>query len=221
MSFQKIAGISGIAFAVLLVVNFLAPGTPEAADASAADIAKYLADHGGGIKFAQAAGMLGTVPAVFWGVGLLARLRAAGGEGSAWGLVGLVGLVMSGVFVTIAGFIQIPFVVSDSLLEDTVMVVNMWQLAFVLGAAVFMGLAVLLLGYCCGGLRCGVGASWLNYLGIVGGVLALVGGIWPAGSAEASPVSLAGLGGFLVFIVFALVSGIEMVRTPAAVDAGT
>jgi hypothetical protein len=217
MSFQKLAGIGGIVFAVLLVVNFVAPGSPEAADASAADIAKYLADNEGGIKFAQAAGILGTIPAIFWGVGIASRLRAAGGDGPAWGLVGLLGLIMSGVIVTVSGLLQIPFVVSESLLEDTVLLVNAWQLFYVLSAGVVMGLGVMFLGYCGGGLRLGVGARWLNGLGLLGAVCAVVGSVWPAGFADASPISYVGIGAFLIFILFTLVTGIEMVReAPAA-----
>lgn len=220
MSFQKIAGVAGIVAAVLFVVNFLAQGQPEAADASAADIVKYAVDNSGGIKLAMGAGTVLLLPLLFWGAGVMGRLRDAGGEGAAWGATGYGALVLAGALVASANLIWLPIVVTPGVRGDDSLVSFIWASVYVIGAAAFVALGTVLLAFSCGGLRCGVGARWLNWLGIVGGVLAVVGGAWPEASAKGDVLSVVGIGGYLVFVLWVLITGIELVRaSPAAAAA--
>lgn len=220
MSFQKIAGVAGIVAALLFVVNFLAQGQPEAADASAADIVKYAVDNSGGIKLAMGAGTVLLLPLLFWGAGVMGRLRDAGGEGAAWGATGYGALVLAGALFASANLIWLPIVVTPGVRGDDSLVAFMWASVYVIGAAAFVAIAAVLLAFSCGGLRCGVGARWLNWLGIVGGVVALIGGAWPEASAKGDLLGAVGIPGYLIFVVWVLITGIELVRaSPAAAAA--
>jgi hypothetical protein len=217
MSFQKVAGISGIVFAALLVVNAIGGGSPPAADASAAEILDYLKDTETGLQIAVGAGSIGIVFAILWAGGLLDRLRSSGDpEARGWATAALIGFIITGTFATLSTLVQAVLVSGTDLLGEGTLI-GLWRLSTALFAIVGAASAAFLLSLGMAGLRAGVAPKWLNYVILVGAAISFIAGVSPTAVADGSPIGFAAFGGLLTLILYVLLTGMEMVReAPAA-----
>ena len=215
MSFHRAAGISGILFGVLLLVGLLVGGSPPAADASAAKIVQYVADHEGALKLAAGAASLGGLFAIIWIVGAFERLRAGDDTARSWALVAIVGVVLTGGLAAATNGVTAVLVAGGRGLGDGT-VLALWKTTWVDTAFLGAFLGVALLGFGLAGLRAGVGAKWLNYLVLVGAAASIVGAAAPTEVAGGSPLGFAVFLAYLIFILFVVVSSIEMLRAPEA-----
>ncbi len=213
MAFNKLAGVSGLVFGVLLLVSGLAGGSPPAGDASVAKILSYVADHEGGIKLAMVAASLSGFFAILWLVATFTRLRDAGGEARSWALVGLVGVVMTGVMSALTNGVSAIVVAGGAALDEAT-VVGLWKTTWVDTAFLAAFLAAGLLGFGMAGVRGKVGPVWLGYVAVAGAVLALIGSVAPVEVANGSALGFGAFLGFLALILCVLVSSVSLLRSP-------
>jgi hypothetical protein len=100
---ERYAAVGGFLFVVLNVIGALLPGTPPAADDSAAKITEYFRDHTGAIEAAQVflgVGMIGLV----WWFGSLWRMMVRAEDGRPrMAIVALLGLAVSAGLVLLSG----------------------------------------------------------------------------------------------------------------------
>jgi hypothetical protein len=213
MAFRKVAGASGLVFGVLLLVSAFAGGSPPAGDASVANILSYVADHEGGIKLAMVAGSLSGFFAILWLVATFSRLRDGGGEARSWALVGLVGVVMTGVMAALTNGVSAIVVAGGAALDEAT-VIALWKTTWVDTSFLAAFLAAGLLGFGMAGVRGKVGPVWLGYVAVVGAVLALVGSIAPVEVANGSALGIGAFLGYLLFTLYVLVSSVSLLRSP-------
>jgi hypothetical protein len=178
--FERWAPIAGIAFVVLMVVGSMLIGDVPAPDASAQEIATYLADSGNHTR--------NIIGAYLWVIGALAfvwflvRLRndlrrAEGGTGSLSSLTFAAGVAFAAVWmVSAVVFAAVPFAIElrDAPISDHDLVTLLpatGRLLLLLGAG-FAGLLVVL-ATSLAILRTGVFPRWLAWLGIVAAIVLL------------------------------------------------
>jgi hypothetical protein len=77
---ERYAAVGGIVFVVMNVIGALLPGSPPAADASAAKITEYFKDHTGAIEAAQIFLGVGVIGLVWW-FGSLWRMMVRAEDG--------------------------------------------------------------------------------------------------------------------------------------------
>jgi hypothetical protein len=175
--------LTGILFAVLLIVSFIVVGQPKDADHPAEEIANWYSDNKDAAELGAFLGTLAALPLIFFGGYLRKVFEGAGPMLAALPLVGLA-------IVGVAGAIDnmLVFVSAEAVDDITAPQIQTIQaifdndfLPFTLGIMVFnwsVGFAVL---------RSGALPKWLGWWGIVAGVVSLAGPIGFVG------VPLAGL----------------------------
>jgi hypothetical protein len=97
MRFQRLAGIAGLVFVVMLVANGALLGSQPTAGDDLDEVRDYVTTDIGMHKTALFIGMLGFVAAVLFFAGIIAKLRASDAEhDEGWGIVALLGAVLLG-----------------------------------------------------------------------------------------------------------------------------
>jgi hypothetical protein len=179
--FERWAPIAGIAFVILMVVGSMLISDVPAPDATAQQIADYLADSGNHTR--------NIIGAYLWVIGALAFLwflvrlrddirRAEGGTGSLASLVFGAGVTFTAVWlVSAAAFVAVPYAIElmDAPISDPDLVrllPSTGRLLLLHGAG-FAGLLVVL-ATSVASFRTGVFPRWLAWLGIVAAIVLLL-----------------------------------------------
>lgn len=111
MKSDRLAPLSGIVFVVLLILGIVVvSGNTPSIDDSASKIATYYADHKAKETIAVILVGLSAVFLTIFAVSLRNNLRGAGGEGSAWPTVALIGGVVSVAGIFFAGAVHLALV---------------------------------------------------------------------------------------------------------------
>lgn len=165
--------LTGILFAVLLIVSFIVQGEPKAADKSANEVAQWYIDNKDSAEISAFIGTVAAVPLIFFGAYLRKVLDGAGSTLAILPLIGLTIVGIGGAFDNMLMFAAAERA-NDIPAESVRTIQAIWDndfLPFFLGIMVFLwsvGIAVL---------RTGALPKWLGWLAIVGGVISLAGPI--------------------------------------------
>jgi hypothetical protein len=165
--------LTGLLFAVLLIVSIIIQGEPKGADKPANEVAQWYIDNKDSVELASFIGTVAAVPLIFFGAYLR---KVLAGAGSALAVLPLVGLAIVGIGGAIDNMLLFATAerANDVPAESVRTIQVIWDndfLPFFLGIMVFnwsVGIAVL---------RTGALPKWLGWLAIAGGVISLAGPI--------------------------------------------
>src|SRR3954452_12188235 len=207
---ERWAPLSGIVFFLLTIPTLFLPAkAPPNAEDPAAKWAAFVQDHRTAYLVAMCLSGLAVVAFLVFLASLATRLRAANEE-----LLALValggGLVTSSVWYVWLSFEGVLAWTSPSGIDPTVV-------KTLLAAADFafpFPIAALAAATSFGALRSTIWPKWLSYIGLVGAVWLLVGGMAMARNGFFAPTSGARLTGWAFFFLWALVASVVMLRRP-------
>lgn len=224
MSFRRVAGWAGVVAMIAFVVgSFMVPQPPAIGDSAttAAKISSFYSDHHAGLWTASLVLGLGFALIVVWAAGLWAATagaeRAAGEAWAIAGLVGVGGVVILGVLSTA---INDALALLDGLPGDPGTVAALYGINNAVAALTGVVAIPAVVGFSLAGARAGLMPAWLVALGLVGAFLSAIG--TPAAFVTSTTLwAFIGLAGFLVAMVWILVTAILMARasSPAATEA--
>jgi hypothetical protein len=165
--------LTGILFAVLLIISFIVTGEPKGADKSADEVAQWYIDNKDSAEIGAFIGTVAAVPLIFFGAYLRKVLE---GAGPMLAILPLIGLAIVGVGAAVDNMLLFATAErADDIPAESVRTIQaIWDndfLPFFLGIMVFnwsVGFAVL---------RTGALPKWLGWLAIAGGVISLAGPI--------------------------------------------
>jgi hypothetical protein len=222
MGFTRLAGVSALAFAGIVMATNVALGAtdwPLDADTEPGEVAKYFAEHEAVVGVEVAASLLNIVLIVIFGAGAFAMIRARE-RGAAWSVVGLAGIAfMPPMFVGVVALRAALIAGHD---PDGVL----FDLHNALFTVVGVGLSTILLGFSVGGMRTATIRRWHGYLGVISALLMLVSAMLTPVTVGKAPSGLGviGLVGFVGWLVWLATFGIVLVkgeRTMAATPVAT
>lgn len=217
MSFQRIAGIAGIVFVALLVVNGVMLGDQPYVNDSIADVRSYVGSDESMHKTGLFIGMLVLPFAVLFFAGLVARLRASDiAHAEGWSVVTLLGAVLFGASAGVGDVLYATTVFRGGEGLDDATLRVLWDGQNIAYASMGIALTALALGVAVPVLERGLWPFWYGLLTLVAaalGVVTLIGVISDTSSAWLFI-------GFITFGVWTLVTGVLMVVTAAAATAG-
>jgi hypothetical protein len=199
--------LTGILFAVLLIISFIVQGSPKGADHSANEVKQWYLDNKDAAELSAFIGAVAAGVLIFYG-GYLRKVFA--GAGPMLAVLPLIGLTVVAVGGTIDGFILFATAerAKDLPPESVRTLQALWDNDFLplfLGALVFnwaVGFAVL---------RSDVLPKWLGWWGIAFGVISLAGPLGFVGS----------LGAALWIIISSIVLSMRARSTPAPAQPAT
>jgi hypothetical protein len=163
---ERYAAVGGVVFVILNIIGAVLPGTPPAADDSAAKITEYFQDHTGAIEAAQIFLGVGVIGLVWW-FGSLWRMMVRAEDGrprmaivALLGLAAAAGLVLLSGALTSATALRIDDVGEGARFNYVFASVVIATAGF--GIVAFLG-AVCALNY-----RTNFMPQWITYLGWLG-----------------------------------------------------
>jgi hypothetical protein len=171
--------VTGLGFAVLLIISFIVSGEPKGADHPPAEIAKWYSDNKDTAEIGSFIGAVAGAFLIFFGAYL--RKVFEPGAGLMLSILPLIGVAIVAIGATIDGLLMFAAAeaVDDIPAAEIQTIQAIWDndfLPFILGVIVFnwsVGLAVL---------RSGALPKWLGWWAIVAGVVSLAGPIGFAGA---------------------------------------
>lgn len=217
MRFLRIAGFAGIGFTLVLIVAnifLLSSGFPAPSEVvEPGRLAEITAGSESTLRGASAFLPVTWLLASIWAAGVFAA--QSGGDrtrGEAWSLLGLAGVLLQNV--TFAGVEAIRLALTAVESSDTL--AGLWTLynGFFGFNQVFLALA--LLGFSVSGLRGRTIPRWHAAIGLTGAA-ALLASATASPLATVNPLSLPGLVGWLLWVVWIAVYSVAMLRGRLAV----
>jgi hypothetical protein len=181
--------LTGILFAVLLLVSFIVAGEPKSADKPADEVAQWYLDNKDSAEIGAFIGTVAAAALIFFGAYLRKVLSAAEGEPSMLPILALIGLSI----VAVGGAIDNMLLFATAERADDIPAASVqtiqaiWDNDFmplILGVIVFnwaVGISVL---------RSGVLPKWMGWAAVVFGVLSLAG-----------PISFIGVAGAALWVI--------------------
>jgi hypothetical protein len=207
---ERWAPFSGVIFVGLTIPTlFLPPKSPPGAGAPAAEWGLFVQDHRSALLASVCLSGLAVVAFMFFLGTLATRLRAAGQELLAAVAFGA-GFVTASVWYVWLSFEGVLAWTSPNGLDPTVV-------KTLLAAADFafpFPVAALVVASSLAAWRSATLPTWLSYVGLVGGLWVVIGGLAMARSGFFAPTSGARLTGWAFFFLWALVVSIVLLRKP-------
>lgn len=208
MSFRRMAGIAGIVFFALILVNIFAGGEPPTVKDPVGDVVDYFEDSQ---RLSAVVDQLAGVFIAVFGAGLLSAIWwAQTGGRRAWAVVGLVGLVTTWAAIDSSSALHQALLVNAGDVDENTLNV-LWDASSISFILSNYNAGVFLLGAGMGVLGTAVLPKWLGWFALVGAVLGIASSF---GHGELDAVSgIAGTLSFLagaVLLLFVLISGIVM-----------
>lgn len=212
MSFKRMAGFSGIGFVVFQVVGFLFGGSPPDAEAPAAEIAKYVSDGGNTLKIGAMLTAVATIFIVPFIAGFLVPfLKSDRERGEGFGVTIFGGFLLTGAAAALGGAAVIPLYLRDGSELDAATTRALWDLSTgaygltILSVVIWAGAAAMAI------MKHGLMPRWF---GTFTGVVALTGFTGLAGILTGTTLGMLSFIGYLLVLVWALVTSIVMLREP-------
>jgi hypothetical protein len=168
--------LTGILFAVLLVISFIVAGEPKSADDPPNEIAKWYLDNKDSAEIGAFIGTVAGAVLIFFGAYLRKVLSAAEGEPSMLPVLVLVGLSI----VAVGGAIDNMLLFATAERADDIPATSVqtiqaiWDNDFL---PLFLGVLVFNWSAGISVLRSGALPKWMGWLAIAGGVISLAGPI--------------------------------------------
>ena len=212
---RRIAGLAGIAFAVVTIVGF-ALGDPPVFDDPAADVREFFVD---GDAQVHAATWLAGLAFVFLFLPFAAGLRnllAAAEEADEhmWARLSYTGAVlMTAISLVGLSFHEVLSLgTAESLSDETLVALARFDTVLFL-ALLPWAMALFLVAASIVIIRSGVLARWVGWLGGTGSLMLTVGTLWIFAEDDESALALLAAIGILVLFLWILVAGATMARS--------
>ncbi len=215
LTIQRLAGISGLVFAIATLAGaFMAPIPPDLTAAPAKFLTYYI-DHRSLLLAQELIGILTAVPAFLFLGGLWHRLRAADGE---QGILAPAAIAAFGCLVVMAVIGSawpgaVAYLAGNGLDESSAK--SLTVLSLVIGNATFVPVAVLCLisGYLFAvrGATTGI-PIWAGWLGILAGCVSFAAVFSVGSSALFRPFGVVAIAGFVAFNAYIAILSVFMVR---------
>ena len=212
MSSRRFGGFAGLLFiATVLPANIIlgSTGLPRAG-ASRSEVLGYFADHSVAVGATTALATIAWLALPMYAAGVVAAVR--GHErvsGDSWSLVGLAGTVMqNAIFASVVG---IQAALGVAALSDDV-AWGLWQVHNALFTLNTASLAIVLVSISIGGRRAGLLRGWQHKLGLTSASLLAASAALTAVTLDGHPVSLLGLAGFLMWLVWIAAVSVALLR---------
>ncbi len=175
MSFQRIAGIAGLVFVALMVVNGVLLGDQPVADDGIGAVRSYVSSDESMHKTGIFIGMLILPFAVLFFAGLVARLRESDlAHAEGWGTVTLLGAVLMGATAGLGGVLSATAVFRGGEGLDDATLRALWDGQLVAFASMGIALTILAVGVAVPVLERGLWPMWFGLLSLVVAVLGVV-----------------------------------------------
>ena len=218
MSFQRLAGIAGVVFVALMVLNGALLGDQPVADDSIGQVRSYVSADEGMHKTGFFIGLLVLPVAVLFFAGLVTRIRESDlAHGEGWSVVTLLGAVLLGAAGGVGDVLYGLTIYrgGDGLDDSTLRA--FWDGQGIAYATMGAALTALAVGVAVPVLERGIWPVWYGLLSVlvaVLGIATLVGAVSDTSSAWVFV-------GFLAMAVWTLVTGIVLIVTaPSSATAG-
>lgn len=213
---ERYAAFGGVLFVVLNVIAAAITGKPPAADDSAAEIAKYIADYHGALRAAAVLGGVGSVGLIWWFGSLWRRMADAEGGHPRLAVVSAVGLTLGGgLFLASTAVAAAAALRIDDLGEGSMI---FWVLNLVLLSGAGFGMATHLLATNALAVRTRMFPMWIVAVGMLSGLGFIVSAVIGVSSTSFS-ASIIGIISFLAWSVWILAVSFTMWRTVDAAPA--
>lgn len=211
LSPARAAGVGALGFAMGVFVQnaFLLAGLPDAS-APASEAATWLAENRA--RATAASTVVGlNLPLLLLFVASLRTLARDAQPARLWIDLGTLGVV---VLVALFGVVASTQIASTMLAEGgaTPVFAALWSLHNATFALTFTALGTALLGFSIGAYVARITPAWQRGVGLLGATLLLVAGLANGAVAEGSPILYVGLGGFALWIVWLVATGVRLVR---------
>jgi len=216
---DRVAGIAGLIFFLLVVAGFFTPETPGS-DRSPGDLARILTADLTGHQWSLFFGFLADVAFLVLLAGIWSRLRRAEGPGGMFGaLFGVAGTAFLSVVLVSAGLtlalVEAPAVGADLSALPALAVLDNWA-----GAAVLPASVAMLLGAAGSIVSTRAYPVWLGWFAGVTSVLLLVSvaAVFESSEDETGFLGIIGFASFILMLLWFLAASIVMLlhRTRAA-----
>jgi len=208
MTFRQLCGLKGIAAVVLFAASFVAYGSPPGVDATAAELAEYVADTGG-YQLGNALGALAALAMLVYFTGFVIPFARSDREhGEAYGTVIIASAVVAAASIALAvGQYAVLGNRLDSLDDATVFA--LWDLGGIMFAVAILTVFVAAGAAAVAILRRRIMPRWFAWLSAVVALTGLT-GLLPFFTAGAAAQGI--LVGFVGVLAWILVGGILLVR---------
>lgn len=215
MTFKRLAGIAGVVFVALLVVNgALAGDTPLAGD-SVEEIRDYLSSDSGMHKTSLVIGMVLLPPAVLFFSGVVAKIRVSdAAHGENWATVVLLGAVLLGASAGLGDVLFGATLFRGGEGLDDASLRALWDGQIIAYSSTGIATTAFTAGAAIPTLQHGFWPKWHAALGVVAaalGVLALI-----AVVEDTNGGSMWGFLGFIGMAVWSLATSVLLIREPAS-----
>jgi hypothetical protein len=209
----KVAGMGGLAFALILIIQNVIHAFAPAGGASAADVATHYADHRTLIILTLGLLPFGALSLFLFASGVLGHLQNGSPWTRFWGRLGAIGITLIGALFLLTNVFEIGLAVHASHLADdaalTAALFDLRNAAFGLNLA---AIGISLWGLGLGARHAGLTPSWTFWLVLPGGGLLLTGSGVATLIADGSPLlGVAGIG-FLCWFAWLIVTSVALVR---------
>jgi hypothetical protein len=211
--FDRLAGLAGLGFLVMVVCENVLRGAPPANDSGAAKIIDYYVHNRGRLALTEALFALSVPLLLIYAAGLYRGLRrTVASEPWAW-----IGLGGAHLIVASFGLVFALDVTANASISRLAAEPELAQLLYRLHAGAFV-LNFVVLGVTLGafGLAANTSASqprWLVVIALTGACLLIVAAVPGLAVVEGSPWALLGLGGFICWLAWVAVTSVRMLRS--------
>ena len=207
------AGLAGLGFAVWVAAQNIwigAAGLDPDPDASAPKILEKVVEHQDTYGLRVAMVPIGMVLLLVFLGGAWARLRNGA---PLWARVGILGgVLVAGLFPLVNVPVTALSIGGERFADDPVLVDALWDMHLATFAFTGVVLGVALLGLSLAAVAAGLVPAWFRIVGPIGAAVLVVSSVPVKAAAEGSPATMAGIVGFLVWLVFLAVLGTRMWR---------
>jgi hypothetical protein len=210
----RIWALGGVAFVILLIVAFFAPGaSPPNVDDSFATITKYYVQHHTGILIGDFANVAAILPMLFFLGALWRAVRSSERTGGAAAVVVVIGIVLGGAMVNVGSAIDAGLAFKAAKLLDA----GSTRLAFdVLGttrAYIWFPIVASIVATSMVALRSGFLPRWLAFVGFLTSAVMLI-GTFSAFADTSNILKLLNLIAFILFLVWVLLVSLSLYLRP-------
>ncbi|MFN2594697.1 MAG: DUF4386 family protein [Actinomycetota bacterium] len=218
MDNRRLAAIGGIGFVVLQIfTNVIPGGSPPTLTDSTTKVVNYFADKHDRLFIGNAANTLSGIFAVLFFVALYKLLRQERPATEAWPLLGLVGTIIGGTFITVGQAMSTMALFEGKAVPGVTVVFN--QVSVIIFEMSGVMLAVALLGFGLAQLRSAVMASWLGQLALLGALAGTIGSLFAG--VKSDSWAYVGFVAYIIFLVWILLTSIMLMRSAQPTPAST
>ncbi len=209
---QKIGGITGIVFAVLLALDLFAGSWPEFTD-PIADIRTFFVDNATTLLVVGwAEALLMTFVFLFFAACLRDTLAWSETVPTEFPRLTFAGGIVAASIAITATIPTMAVVVSGAVVDDGILRFVMYMDAVAYGLVFAVGFALMAFAASVVIIRTGALARWLGWLGLTSAAALVIGGLWIVSGEVTGPFAIVEYTGLMLWLVWALAVGIDMVR---------